>query len=114
MNKIVKSFSWAMSGIRTAWREEVNFRIEMFIALAVLVLGIWLKLSTIDWIVIIGCIGAVLAAEMLNTAMEDLCDKVQPNIDPTIGKIKDIMSGFVLVVSSFSVVVGIIIISHYF
>ena len=114
MSKLVKSFSWAMNGIRTVWREEVNFRIELIVGLGVVMLAYRLNFSLLEWIFIVGCIGAVIAAEMINTAFEDLCDKVEPKVNPAIGKIKDIMGGFVLIVSVTAVIIGLIIFSNYF
>ncbi len=114
MKKLIISFKWAIKGIRAVWREEVNFRIEVTVAVIVVALGFWLQFSALGWIIIIGCISAILSAEMVNTAVEDLCNKVEPNTDPTIGKIKDIMGGFVLVVSLGTAVVGGILISTYF
>lgn len=113
MAKLLKSFGWAMNGIQTVWSEEKNFRIESFIALAVIVLGFCFDFSTFEWVMIVSCIGAVLGAEMVNTAVEDLCNKVEPNTDPIIGKIKDMMGGFVLLVSMTAVIIGIIIFANY-
>lgn len=114
MNKLIKSFGWAMNGLRTVWREEVNFRIEVGVATTVVLFGVRLDFSVPEWIIIIGCIGAVLSAEMVNTAIEDLCNKVEPKADPAIKKIKDVMGGFVLVVCLASVSIGLVIFSNYF
>lgn len=114
MNKLIKSFGWAMNGLRTVWCEEVNFRIEVCVALIVIAKATYLNFSVPEWIIIIGCIGAVLSAEMVNTAVEDLCNKVEPKADPAIKKIKDIMGGFVLVVCLTSVSIGLVIFSNYF
>lgn len=114
MSKLVKSFKWAMNGLRTVWREEVNFRIEVSIATVVILFGIYLNFLVLEWIIIVACISAVLSAEMVNTAIEDLCNKVEPNTDLVIGKIKDIMGGFVLVVCVTSVIIGIMIFSNHF
>lgn len=113
MDKIPKSFGWAINGIRVVWREEINFRIEVAIAVIVLCSAYYLNFLMRDLIIIIGCIGAVLSAEMVNTAIEDLCNKVEPNADPAIKKIKDMMGGFVLVVCLTSVAIGVIIFSNY-
>lgn len=114
MNKLVKSFGWAMNGLRVVWREEKNFRIEAGIATTVVIFGVRLNFLLAEWIVVAGCIGAVLSAEMLNTAVEDLCNKIEPHADPMIKKIKDIMAGFVLLVCGVSVAVGLAIFSRYF
>lgn len=113
MIKLIRSFGWAINGLRTTWREEVNFRIEVVIAVIVLCSAYYLNFLMRDLTIIIGCIGAVLSAEILNTAVEDLCNKVEPNVDPVIGKVKDIMGGFVLLVCFMSATVGIVIFWSY-
>ncbi len=113
MSKFIKSCGWAMHGLRTVWREEVNFRIEVSISLAVIALGIYLKFLTLEWIILIACIGAVLGAEIVNTAVEDLCNKVEPNHDPLIGKVKDMMGGLVLLVAFFAGAIGVLLFSGY-
>lgn len=113
MDKIPKSFGWAINGIRVVWREEINFRIEVVIAVVVLCLAYYLNFLMRDLMIIIVCIGAVLSAEILNTAVEDLCNKVEPNVDPIIGKVKDIMGGFVLIVCFTSAVIGVAIFGSY-
>lgn len=113
MTNFVKSFTWAWNGIRTVWREEVNFRIETSIAILMVVLGAYFHFLVLEWMIIIACIGAVLGAEILNTAVEDLCNKVEPNTDPAIGKIKDMMGGLVLVVSMAAGVIGLLVLSDY-
>jgi diacylglycerol kinase (ATP) len=114
MMKLIKSFGFAVKGIRAVWREELNFRIEVAVAVLVVVIGVWRQFLLLEWMIVVGCIGAVLAAEMVNTAMEDLCDRVEPKTDPVIGKVKDMMGGFVLVVATGAVLVGGMLISTYF
>lgn len=113
MNRLSKSFKWAISGLRTVWREEVNFRIEVSIATVVVLFGIYVNFLVLEWMIIIACIGAVLSAEMVNTAIEDLCNKIEPNTDVAIGKIKDVMGGFVLVVCITAAIIGIMILCNY-
>ncbi len=107
MMKLIKSFGWAMNGLRTVWREEVNFRIEVCVAVVAVALAVWLNFGALGWILLWMCIIAVLASEMVNTAIEDLCDRVEPAHDPVIAKIKDIMAGFVLLVSAGAFIIGV-------
>lgn len=113
MSKLTKSLSWAMNGIRTTWREEMNFRIELLFGFGILMLAKYLNVAWLQYVILIGCIGAVIAAEMVNTAIEDLCDRVEPSHDPVIGKIKDVMGGFVLVIAITSSIIGVIVFSQY-
>lgn len=114
MNKFIQSFNWAMNGIQTVWREEVNFRIELVIGFLVVTGGIYYRFTKLEWAFIVASIAAVLGAEMINTAIEDLCNKVEPNTDPVIGKIKDIMGGLVLVVSAVAAAIGIMVFTNHF
>jgi len=102
-----------MSGIRTVWQEEVNFRIETVVAFLVIVGGIYLQFTKLEWAFIIISICAVLSAEIVNTAVEDLCNKIEPNTDPIIGKIKDMMGGVVLLVCVTSVIIGVMVFTNH-
>lgn len=111
--KLIKSFFWAMNGLRTTWSEEFNFRVEILVGALVVCAGFYLGLSYIEWAIIIGCITTVIAAELVNTAIEDLCNKVEPNTDPVIGKIKDIMAGFVLVSCTGAALIGLLVLGSH-
>lgn len=58
---------------------------------------------------VIICIGVVIAAEAMNTSIEKLCDHISPEKNENIGRVKDLASGAVLIVSVAAAVVGIII-----
>ena len=72
-------------------------------------LAAFLNISPTEWIIILVCIGSVLALEMFNSALEKLCDLVQPAPDPRIKAIKDMAAGTVLWVSVISAVITTII-----
>lgn len=114
MSKVIKSFGWAMNGLRTVWREELSFRIELTIGAILVVGAAILRFSIIEWIVLLGCIGAVLSAEIVNTAVEDLCDRIEPSFDPVIGKIKDTMAGFVLFIVVITSAIGVLLVANHF
>lgn len=84
-------------------------KIHVGVAVLVLGLGYVLKISSVEWITVVLCIGLVFSAEMFNTALEILVDKVSPQKDPIAGKIKDISAGAVLIAAIISVIVGVII-----
>ena len=77
--------------------------------IVVLMLSIVLNISAIEWIAVGFCIAFVIAMEMLNTAIEKLCDVVHRDIHPGIKKVKDIAAGAVLVSAIFSLITGLII-----
>ena len=72
-------------------------KIHVGVAVLAVGFGFVLQISSVEWIAVIICIGLVFSAEMINTALEILVDKVSPQKDPVAGKIKDISAGAVLI-----------------
>ena len=106
---LLKSFANAFAGIGYFFANDRNGRIHLAITLTVLAAGLAFQILPIEWIVILLCIALVISLEMLNSALEKLCDMVQPNYHATIKVIKDVSAGAVLVATIISVVIGIII-----
>lgn len=104
-----ESFKNALKGLIIAWREELNFKLEVVIAFAVIVLGYTLCISRSEWLALMFSIGFVLVTELVNTALENVCDVIQPKTDEHIGKIKDLAAGAVLLASLLTISVGCII-----
>lgn len=104
-----QSFAVAFRGIGRALRGEVHMRVHLVFAIAALVACWVLRVEAWGWCVVIICIGSVIAAEVLNTAFEALCDKVSSEFHPLIKVAKDAAAGAVLVLAIASVVVGLIV-----
>lgn len=111
MTSWIKSFGWAKNGLKTVWKEEKNFRLEIFAAFAFMAFAAYLNFSLTEWVVVVAIITIVLGAEVVNTVIEDLCNKVEPKQDPAIGKIKDMAAGFALVASLGAGIMGLLLIS---
>ncbi|WP_027380775.1 diacylglycerol kinase [Chryseobacterium daeguense] len=104
-----KSFWNAFRGIFFMMKSERNFQIELLAFLINLFLIFYLKLTTTDTtLILIVCLG-VLAAEIFNTAIEKICDFIQPEFDKSIGFIKDISAGAVLLMTIVSIIAGVLI-----
>jgi len=80
LRKRIKSFAFAWNGIKLVWLQEYNFRIHLFITLAVIVLGFALNILFVEWMMIIFAISIVLICEVINSAIERICDFINPNI----------------------------------
>ncbi len=103
------SFFNAFRGVFKMLKSERNFQIETAAFLINIFLIFYLKLSAADAVLIIIVSSAVLAAEIFNTAIEKLCDMIQPEFDKRIGFIKDISAGAVLLLSVCSVITGALV-----
>lgn len=106
---MMKSFQYAAAGILSALRSEPNLRFHVAAALIAGVAGYFLHLSNIEWIAVVFCVVLVFGFELLNTAIEALCNHVTEEIHPAIKKVKDISAAAVLIVCAGSVVTGLII-----
>jgi diacylglycerol kinase len=107
--KLIRSFAFAWNGLKICFSGEPNFRIHILFAIVVLIPGIVFNISVTEWIVIGFCIAFVISMEMLNTAIEKLCDVVHKELHPDIKRVKDIAAGAVLVSAIFSLMTGLII-----
>jgi len=108
MKRFIKSVGYTMGGFQLMLREP-NFRIHMGAAALVLILSFWLGLTSTEWMVVVACIATVLAAEMFNTALEQLCNITEANVHPIIKKIKDTSAAAVLVVALAAAICGTIV-----
>jgi diacylglycerol kinase len=109
LQKLRKSFSYAAKGMLLVAREEQNFRIQMLIGVAVVVLMFLFGLRTPEKALLILAIVLVLVLELMNSIFERLVDIMKPRIHHYVEDIKDIMAGTVLVASIGSVLIGVLI-----
>ncbi len=109
IRKRLSSFRYAWQGIVALVRDEHNARIHLVAAVVASVMGLALKITTFEWVAIIGCIGVVIATEAMNSAVEAVCDKVSPEKHELIKKAKDCGAAAVLVVSISAALIGAII-----
>lgn len=84
-------------------------RIHTAVAIYVLIFARFFGLSRENYIILFLTIGGVISAEMVNTAIEELCDKVSPTYHPSIKAAKDAAAGAVLILAIFAVITGIIL-----
>ncbi|MEJ2060357.1 MAG: diacylglycerol kinase [Gammaproteobacteria bacterium] len=98
----------AVNGLRHVWRAEVNFRRHVYVALLVLFGFALLQPALIWWALVVLCIVLVLAAELVNSALEAVLDHLHPERHPAIGLAKDMMAGMVLVAAIGAAVVGVL------
>jgi undecaprenol kinase/diacylglycerol kinase (ATP) len=107
--KTAKSFVNAFAGLGYFFRSERNGRIQTVLGILTVTLAAFFRVSLTEWIFLLLCIGAVLSLEMLNSALEKLCDLVQPDLHPQIKIIKDVAAGAVLWASGISALTGALI-----
>ncbi len=105
----IKSFGNAFRGIFYAFKTQHNIWIHSLAIVVVVIAGFIFKLDAREWGLVVLAIGLVLAAEMINTAIEWLVDLVSPGYNEKAGLIKDVAAGAVLVAAVISVIIGAIV-----
>ncbi|MCD4694155.1 diacylglycerol kinase family protein [bacterium] len=113
ISRLIKSFRYSIKGLIKTWREEQNLQIQSIIALLVLFLAFYFRITSIEWALLIFSISLVLTVELINSAVERITDILKPRINGYVKEIKDIMAGAVLLISIMSVVVGFLIFFPY-
>jgi diacylglycerol kinase (ATP) len=99
-SSLLVSFRYAWAGVTYAFVTQRNFRIHVFVGFLAIALSIYLKLSVVEMAIIGLTIGAVLAMELLNTALESVVDLTVKQTYHELAKIaKDCAAAAVLVSS---------------
>ncbi len=109
----LKSQGYARNGVKLIFRNEKNFRIDIVIAVLVVIAGFLFKISHTDWIAISLVISMVFTAEVLNSAIEALCDTVSQDFKVNIKYAKDVSAGAVLISALVSIITGLIVFLPY-
>jgi len=107
--KLINSFKYAIEGFISSFKTERNMKIHILAMIVVIILGLYLKLSLIEWCIISIAITLVIGAELFNTAIETIVDMVSPEKNPKAKLAKDISAAAVLILSVGVAVSGLII-----
>ena len=107
--KLVNSFNHAINGIVHAFRIEKNLKIHFIVAVAVIIAAILTHVTRFELIALVLCIAFVIFAEMINTAVEAVCNMLSNRYNEFIRIAKNVSAGAVLVAAGASVIVGYLV-----
>jgi diacylglycerol kinase (ATP) len=108
---LIKAFGHATDGWRRGLKER-NVKIHLLAAICVISASIFFEITPTQWLIVILLIGAVISAELFNTAIEEVCDAITVKLklqysDTTLPR--DLAAGAVLVIAVTAAIVGLII-----
>jgi len=106
ISKRLKSFKYAINGLKILILEEHNARLHLLATIIVIIAGVYFKISSVEWLIILLTIGFVFAMEAINSSIENLADFVSPNKHPLIKKVKDLAAGGVLISAIIAFIIG--------
>ena len=106
---LLKSFGFALRGLREAVVTDRNVRIHLAAAVAVSIAAVLLDFSALELALITLTVGLVIAAELMNTAIETAVDLASPEVHTLARRAKDIAAGAVLVAAIAAAGVGLLL-----
>ncbi|MFT5336957.1 MAG: diacylglycerol kinase (ATP) [Luteibaculaceae bacterium] len=106
----IKKFGFAFEGLRTGIKEHPHFRFHVVASAVVIALAFYFNLSFFSWGLIIVAMAMVLISELFNSALETLCNLVEPNYNIHIKKVKDMAAAAVLVASISALILLVIVV----
>ncbi len=109
VKRLFKSFKYAASGLRYAFKYEQNLLVHIIATVLVIIFGFLFKISLGEWLVLVLIIGLVIATELINTSIEATIDLCTSEIHPLAKVAKDTAASAVLVLAFTAVIIGLII-----
>ncbi len=100
------SFRYAVNGVQSLLKYEHNSRIHLIAALLVMALGVIFNLSITEWCLLVMVMGIVFIIELLNSSLESLADRVDPQLNELIMRAKDYGAAAVLISAIVALIVG--------
>lgn len=107
--RFFRSFGYSCAGLKYAFKFEQNMLVHALATIVVIVAGVLLKLTMIEWLLVLLVIGLVIATELINTSIEAVVDLACPEIHPLAKIAKDTASASVFVFAITALIVGILV-----
>ncbi|GAB6196130.1 diacylglycerol kinase [Lysobacter xanthus] len=95
--RILKAAKWSMQGLRAAWIHESSFRLEVWLFVLLAPLAWWLGQGGVERALLMGSMLAVMAVELLNSAIEAVIERYGAEFHELAGRAKDMGSAAVFV-----------------
>lgn len=111
LNRIVRAVGFSLEGLASAMRTEAAFRQELWLAAALIPLGLWLGDSGVERALLIGATLLILIVELLNSAVESVVDRIGSEFHELAKKAKDIGSAAVFLSFANALIIWALVLS---
>ena len=95
LQRLLDATRWSYRGLRACWRHEAAFRQEVLLVVVLLPLSLLLARDAVQWLLLILPLLALLAIELLNSAIENVVDRIGDEFNELSGRAKDMGSAAV-------------------
>jgi undecaprenol kinase len=109
---LFESINFAIRGVVKAVKKERNLKIHLLASVLVSIVGILLKISTYEWLLVIILIISIISTEIMNSAVEAACNLIRDRLNLSYYEtywIRNFSAGAVIVLSAGAVIIGLII-----
>lgn len=110
LKRLVDATQYSIKGLKATFKNEEAFRQELFLLPIILVLAIWLSKTGLEFALLFGSYWLVLMAELVNSGIEAIVDRIGLEKHPLSGQAKDIGSAIVMLAMVLTVVTWISVI----
>lgn len=107
--RIIDATGYSYKGLKAAWKNEAAFRQEVIIGLIGFPLAYFLADNRYEFLWLITPLFLVIAAELMNSAVEAAIDRIGHDLHELSARAKDIGSALVFVNIVFLIVVWLVI-----
>lgn len=105
IERLVDASRYSMKGIAAAWRNEAAFRQEAALVIVLFPLSFFVAANPLQWLLLIIPLPILLITELLNSAIENVVDRIGDEYNELSGRAKDMGSAavfFALVLTGLS------------
>ena len=97
LRRLIAATVFSFKGFKAAWQNEEAFRTEIMLAIVLVPTAFWLGQSTVERLLLLLSLILVILAELANTAIESVVDRISSEQHPLSGQAKDLGSSLVFV-----------------
>jgi diacylglycerol kinase (ATP) len=103
--RVFRAWGYSMQGLRAGLKHEAAFRQETALAIVLIPAAFWLGRNMLEVLLLLTVLVLVLVVELLNSAVEAVCDALTVETHPLIGRAKDLGSAAVMMMLIFAALV---------
>ena len=76
IKQIINATKWSMQGLAATFKHEASFRLELYLAIILVPVAIYISQSPMQLLLLLSCVLFVLILEIINSAIEAVVDMV--------------------------------------
>lgn len=95
IQRIINATGYSIKGLKAAFQHEAAFRQEVLLLIVAIGLAIWLDVTSLERVLLIGSVAFVMIVELINSAIEAIVDRIGTERHELSGRAKDIGSAAV-------------------